>query len=376
MKARVGLDITMLRRQRTGVENYIQALAENLPAADDELELTLFSASPLRAQFQKAKVIFSNAGSYAWWRQRDLPRLLKRHGIQLFHSPITAVPLVTCCPVVTTIHDVNWALFPETYSTQRRLGHRFWCGLSVRKARRILVPSEATAQSLVKLHPAVASEKISVVPLFVPRGDDASKAPADAGPLLERLHIKPPFLLAVGTVQLRKNYLRLIEAFERLPSLGLNAHQLVIVGKDGFGAAAIRERARRCTRAGDIRLVGYLSDAETDALYRRAEALAFPSLGEGFGLPLLEAMARGVPVAASNASCLPEVGGDAAVFFEPTNVERMAEALGRVLSDSKLRAELILKGHERVKLFSPQRMAAATAAVYRAVLNENSPSHH
>jgi glycosyltransferase involved in cell wall biosynthesis len=365
---RIGLDVTMLARPCTGVENYLRALATHLPHADKDLEVVFLSAHRIHAKLDGPVLASDKPRSYALWRQIELPRLLRRNGVALFHSPLTAVPVGWSGPVVTTVHDLTWVMYPKAYSLRRRVGHRFWSALSVRKSARIIVPSQATANALASLHPRYASEKLVVIPECLPR-QPTSYDNADAENLLRKLGTEPPFVLAVGTLVPRKNYERLIAAFERLSVLGANQHQLVIVGRNDCGAHQVHTAWQRSKCAREIRIVGYVVDRELDLLYRRAAAFVFPSLCEGFGLPLLEAMAAGVPIAASATSSLPEVGGEAACYFDPTNVEDMSRVLYRLLTDEKLRAELIRKGQERVKLFTPQAMAAKTVALYREVLS-------
>lgn len=365
---RIGLEITMLNRPRTGVENYIASLAAALPSAARDMEFFYFSCQPIPDRFDGARVIIEPSNSYARWRQTALPRLAREHRLDLIHCPITAVPLRSAAPVVSTIQDVIWSRYPEMYSIRRRIAHRVWCALSVRKARRVIVPSEATAQELTRLHPRIVRDKMAVIPDCIPPMKAHERAGGDAAVVLDRLRIRPPFLFTVGTIQPRKNYERLITAFERMRQAGLPPHQLVIVGRDGFAAERVHRAAHASPFASDIRILGYLPNEEIAALYRSASLLVYPSIYEGFGIPLLEAMRWGTPVASSNSSSMPEVGGDAAVYFDPYSVEDMSQALCRALTNQSLRAELVRKGQARVKLFTPEIMAARTVALYRRVL--------
>ncbi len=194
----------------------------------------------------------------------------------------------------------------------------------------------------------------------------ASLPPAEfsAGALREfrREHaLEAPYLLHVGAIQRRKNLARLIEAFEGLPGDRL----LVLAGSDGYGAAAIRERIRGSPAAGRIRELGYVDEPTRAKLYRGAAALAFPSLDEGFGIPILEAFAAGLPALTSDSSALPEVAGDAALLADPLEVEAIRDGLLRILEDEALRADLIEKGRRRAAEFTWRRAARETAAVYR-----------
>lgn len=365
---KIGLDITMLSRPRTGVENYVRALADHLPGNGSDFEWVYFSAFPLAVRFP-ARVISDQGKVYSIWRETRLPRLLQEHAVDLLHSPIKAVPLRWDGPEVNTIQDMIWVKHPESYSFRRRLAHRVWVSLSVNKVRRVIVPSSATAADLLAFQPKLDRTRIRIIPLCAPLVDSLP-ASTNGDDLLRRHQIKQPFLLAVGTLQPRKNYVRLISAFERLRTMGLSHHQLVIVGNDGFGAQQVRDAVKRSLCARDIRLTGYIDVQQNLTLYRLADAAIYASLYEGFGIPLLEAMAMGTPVATSNTSSMPEVGGDAACYFDPTDVDAMSQVIYRMLTDAGLRRDLIQKGFERVKLFTPERMAAATVAVYREVLKE------
>lgn len=361
----------MLARPRTGVETYLYALATGLPVADPGIEWVYVSASPLSLALPRPVLSPPRAMSHAIWRQLYLPRLLRRERVNLFHSPLTAVPLRWSGPIVSTVHDLIWTRYPESYSFRRRCGHRLWNTLSSRVSSRIIVPSRATANDLRDRHAALPEEMISVIPECCPKGRGEKSSPEAASRLLHRLNIAQPFILTVGTIQPRKNIDRLVAAFAGLSSLGSSGHQLVIVGKDGYAANRTHAFGRSSPRAAEIRMVGYLDDHDIEMLYRVSDLFVFPSLYEGFGIPLLEAMRLGTPVASSRASSMPEVGGDAAAYFDPMDVEEMSRVMHRVLTDEALRRDLVRKGFERVKLFTPERMAAATVAVYREVLKEH-----
>jgi glycosyltransferase involved in cell wall biosynthesis len=369
--ARIGLDVTMLANQRTGVENYTRALALNLPGTDPKLEFVFFSARPVDNQFNAVVVASRTDMSHALWRQFRLPRLLREYRVDLFHSPVAAVPIRWNGLLVATIHDLTWHVCPQAYPVRRRLAHRLWCKLSARIANRIVVPSSASAQLLRRLNPGLPESRIEIIAECAPQPAHHGIPTVSQRALLDKLAITPPFFLAVGTLQAHKNYERLIQAFEKLESQAGKAHQLVIVGKDGFGAERIHAAARASSRAKQVRLIGYVDDESLSVLYRSADVFVYPSLSEGFGLPVLEAMAVGTPVAASNASSIPEVGGDAACYFDPRNVEQMAHSIHRALADNDLRTELVRKGKERVTLFSPKRMASATVALYRETLEDD-----
>lgn len=175
---------------------------------------------------------------------------------------------------------------------------------------------------------------------------------------------REPLVLSVGAIQRRKNIVRLVEAFERLPS----DWKLILAGSFGFDSEAARERIQSSPRRRDIQLLGYVSDSQLEQLYQRASILAFPSLDEGFGMPVLDAMARGIPVLTSNVSAMPEVAGDAALLVDPTDVESIANGLRRLASDSVLREKLIRAGALRAKEFTWEKSVGSTWEVYQELL--------
>jgi len=175
---------------------------------------------------------------------------------------------------------------------------------------------------------------------------------------------REPIILSVGAIQRRKNIVRLVEAFEQL------AHEwkLILAGSFGFDSEAARERIERSSRKQDIQVLGYVADSQLEDLYRRASILAFPSLDEGFGMPVLDAMARGVPVLTSNVSAMPEVAGDAALLVDPTDVASMADGLLQLASKAELRDKLVRSGFRRVREFTWEGSIAATWDVYQELM--------
>jgi glycosyltransferase involved in cell wall biosynthesis len=285
------------------------------------------------------------------WEQIALPLLLRRERAALVHSPNCFLPLRRPCPGVVTIHDLAFEEYPDDFARLTSEKYRWFTPRAARSAERVICVSAFTRDDVCARY-GVDGEKVRVIPNApaLPRGD----APAPGG----------PYLLAVGDLRAKKNFGRLVAAFVRLRAEGAGGHRLVIAGVDAGQAQALREAA------GDapVELTGYVSDERLDALLRGADALVHPSLYEGYGLVLVEAMARGCPVAAARATALPETAGDAAVYFDPFDVDDIAAAVGRLLSDRSLRERLVARGHERADALSWRRTADDTAAVYGELL--------
>jgi glycosyltransferase involved in cell wall biosynthesis len=332
----VVVDADVLGRRRTGDETYVRNLLRELGKLDSELRLAAVTRNPalvpegiepleLQTPVQEVRMLWT------------LPRLLRRVGAALVHTQY-AVPVRASCPAVVTIHDLSFEVDPSHMSLKDRLVFRRVVPRAARSARRVLTVSERTRADLVRLY-GLPEEKVVVTqnavdPAFVP----------SSSPLLGR------YVLAVGAVQARKNQLAALEA---AAAAGL---PLVVAGpvKDEALAATLRNRGA------DLR--GYVTQDALAELYRGAVCLVQPSRHEGFGLPVLEAMACGTPVVALDEPALREVAGDAAVFVDEAH---LADGVRRAITE---RDRLVAAGLERVQAFSWRATAERTLAVYRETL--------
>jgi glycosyltransferase involved in cell wall biosynthesis len=285
-------------------------------------------------------------------------------GCDLFHSGPFFVPRMRTGALVTTVYDLTPVRFPEYHLRSNRFTVR---ALKRRldRADLVIVPSRSTADDLISLI-GIAGAKIRTVPLGV--GATFRPVPGCGQELLERLGIRGDFILAVGAVEPRKNLAGLLEALQILKVRHGIRHQLVIAGPAGWGEGPLRQAVLRRSLEKDVIFTGFVSDGELNELYNRAALLAYPSLYEGFGLPPLEAMAAGCPVAVSQTSSLPEVVGDAGLYFDPRDPEAIAGAVRRILDSSRLRSELAGRGLERSRAFSWARAAELTRAIYEEAL--------
>jgi glycosyltransferase involved in cell wall biosynthesis len=253
-------------------------------------------------------------------------------------------PLLARVPTATIVYDLV-AFDPATPPPLRsRIVERLTLGRAVRRSAAMLAISQATADLLVERFPA-ARDRVAVMPLGVaPALSEPSPPPVADG-----------FVLAVGTLEPRKNFPRLVEAYRSLPEELQREHPLVVVGREGWGTsetmAALRSLGDRC------RVLGEVDDAQLAGLYERCAVFCYPSLAEGFGLPVLEAMAAGAAVLTSDRSSLPEVGGDAVAYADPTDVGAIAAGLAELLSDPARRADLGKRARARAATFSWERTA-------------------
>ncbi len=306
-------------------------------------------------------------GSHAWMQTVFAKKLFDIHPDKVF-IPLQAVPVATPSgmEMIATVHDLAFRYFPKTFPLASRAKLNLLLGMMVRKADKIIAVSESTKLDLIKFFPDIESSRVRVIHHGVnteffeqPLGE------AERHALLSRYALAPgSYILYVGAIQPRKNIIRLVTAFER-------AHEkypemkLVIVGEKAWLSKQIVDRIDRSKYAKDIIRTGQVPFSELPFWYQNARFFAFPSLYEGFGLPLLEAFAAGTPVLSGSISSLPEVGGDAALYCDPHVDADIASKIELLWNDEKLRDLLRARGKERVKLFSWDRCAKETLAFIR-----------
>jgi glycosyltransferase involved in cell wall biosynthesis len=259
-----------------------------------------------------------------------------------------------------TVHELGYRAWPEMHTRSQRAYLDLSTRWSANVARRVICVSQATADDLQQIY-GTNQDKISVVhegidlPGFVTHG----KIPRDYGPS----PTGRPYALYVGTIQPRKNLARLMQAYASLVASHSIGWDLVLAGKPGWYSDSLFQQADDLNLTDRIHMPGYVPDSELPTLLKNARFFCFPSLHEGFGLPVLEAQAMGVPLVTANNSSLPEIAGDAALLVDPTDVDAIAEAMLRLSRDEALRQHLIAAGYENVKRFSWEKAAAETLAV-------------
>jgi glycosyltransferase involved in cell wall biosynthesis len=287
-------------------------------------------------------------------------------GASLFHATEHLLLPLRTAPTVITVHDLIFRHLPEHHKPLNRWYLNLALPLYCRRATHVIAISESTRSDLVSAYD-LSPERITVIheaadPRFRPQ------PPERVAAVRRRYGLPGRYVLFVGTIEPRKNLTRLLHAFEILHSEGLS-DALVVVGKRGWLYGDFFAELERSPVREAVILPGFVPDEHLPAVYAGAQALVFPSLYEGFGLPTLEAMACGTPVACSNTASLPEVGGDAALYFDPANEDAIVETLRRLLSDVERQDDLARRGLERASHFSWDRVAAETGAVYRAVMD-------
>jgi glycosyltransferase involved in cell wall biosynthesis len=352
-----------------GIGRYMKCLAEAMTAQAPENEylLILLSGGDDLVDAPGAEKICSPVKYYSVREQVELPRILSRHRVDLLHSPHFLLPLLRPCPAVATIHDVIYLSCPQDLPSRAgRLYYRAMMHACIRIARRIITDSEYSRSEIVSYLRA-DPERIDVIypgvdPVFAPVTDALQLAAVRS-----QLGIDREYILCVGIYKPRKNHAGLLRAFQRCLANGIQA-QLVIAGPMAEGEPVLRRLAAELGVAKHVVFTGFVDDADLCALYSAARVCVCPSLYEGFGFTVLEAMACGAPVVCSRATSLPEVAGKAALYFDPRDPKEMASQLVHAFSDNALHDSLIEQGRHNLQRFNWAETARLTLAVYHQAL--------
>lgn len=383
---RIGIDARFLTHpQPGGFKTYTRNLIAALADIDAKNEYVLYidrpadQDTPLPDQPNFTTCIVPGSLpllGMPWREQVGLSRQATRDKLDLLHSPSLTAPLCLTCPSVVTIHDMIW-FFPERFSKgspssgkRKLMGwyYRFVPHFAARRAAALLTVSQAAKESIVRhlgLPPSQIFVTHEAAGHIYRRVDDPEKIEA----LRQKHNLVSDFILAIGSADPRKNIATLVRAYALLPTFLQEQYQLAIVWTHNLLAADLAEQIEALDINSRLQFLERVSDEELVLLYNAASLFVFPSLYEGFGLPLLEAMACGTPVVAANNSSIPEIVGEAALLIEAEDTEAMAGTIARVLVDEILRTVLIEKGLKRAASFSWTKCARQTVAVYRRVLS-------
>lgn len=369
---RIGLDAHAIGSRLGGNETYIAGLLDALGKTESPHEFVAYFASEESAESWRGR--YGNVTVRVLGSSSPLPRLLVElpmravvDRLDLLHVQYVAPP-VRSVPVVATIHDICYEFFPEFFSRSEVLQFRTAIRWTARHARRVITISENSKRDIVNTY-GISPDGIDVSYLGV---DLARFRPVPENTIESTLAgygIRRPYTLAVGNLQPRKNLPRLIDAFvdlkRRRPSL---PHGLVLVGKPAFRHSEVLGRVRQYGLEEQVIFTGYVPDEDLPVLYRGADVFAYPSLYEGFGLPVAEAMACGTPTLASDRSAMPEVVGDAAILVDPESTRSISDGLYRVLSDPRLAAKLSERGVCRTRNFTWDTTARVTLSAFEAAV--------
>jgi glycosyltransferase involved in cell wall biosynthesis len=371
----IAIDAHSVGTGLAGNETYAANLVESLAAVDGENRYTVYVTRPEAAERFDGR--WPNVRVRRTLPHTPLLRVpftlsaeLRRRPVDVLHVQYTAPPFAPC-PVVVTIHDLSFEHLPETFKRRSWMQLRLTVRRTARRAAHVIAPSEFTRRDLVdtyKLNPA----RVSVIPLAAAPQFRPVEDAVEIERVRRRYGIDDEYILAVGSIQPRKNLARLIRAYSglRRERGRSNLPKLVLVGKQawlyGETLRAVEEEGVRDS----VSLPGYVSEKDLPALYTGALCFVYPSYFEGFGLPPLEAMSCGAPVLTGNLTSLPEVVGDAALTADPFDREALARALARLIDDASLRATLRARGLQRARAFDWRETARMTLQVYRRTQEE------
>lgn len=372
---RIGLNLTGLVPGETGgVETYARQLAGALGGLVGGGSLTLLAAPELVDELRErpwvpgARVVAMRAPGRSRLRrtlaeQLLLPGAARRAGVEVLHNLQSTAPAVSgSLATVTTVHDLLYHHHPDTHSPLLRRGMAVLVPIAVRRSDRVIAISRATRDDLVA---SLGADPARIDVVHSGPGLAGSAPPTPAAELRAALGLdERPFLVSPSARRAHKNLDRLLDAFARVDTDA----QLVLPGYATGAEDALARRADALGIAERVRFLGWVTDSQLEGLYAHARALVFPSLAEGFGLPVLEAMRHGLPVVCADRTSLPEIAGDAALLFDPESVEAIRDAIAAVLGDERLRERLAAAGRERAAAFSWEATARGTLASYERAL--------
>lgn len=357
---RVVLDLTITARARTG----IGVAARQLEAAllGRRVDVRAWRGELGAGRGGVARL--GHALRLTAWFTREVPRRVRREGITVYHAPSSLGPLRAGCPTVLTVHDATLFTRWGPRSRLDRLYCRIFSAAAARRADAVIVPSHAARASVLRAY-RLRPERLHVVPHGVAPGF-SPVPPAGRAPVLAQHGVHAPYVLFVGARPRRKNLERVVEAVARLRRApGTAALELVVAGPPEPEDPGARARAEALGLRAHVRWLGWVPEADLPALYSGALCLAYPSHEEGFGLPVLEALACGTSVLTSERSAMAEVAGGGALLVDPGSVDAIVDGIARLAADGALRAELGARGRARARAFTWERTARETETVYR-----------
>jgi glycosyltransferase involved in cell wall biosynthesis len=373
---RIGIN-ALAAENRSGTGRYttelIRALAEI--DTDNEYGIVAHEDSPLceliegRSNFRLLRQKRRERVLRILWERWKLPGLIARERFDVFHAPAFVLPSRSTAATVATIHDLVFMRYPETFGYMRRNYFQWAIPGSAYRADRVIADSEATRRDLEDLL-GVRDDKIHVIPLGI--GREFFEPPSEEAVERVRADLQLPeeYILTVGTIEPRKNLIRLLEAYAQVKAgMGRHSPALVLVGRKGWKYSEVFGEILERGLQDDVIWTDFLPDEAVRALYAHAMVFAYVSLHEGFGLPLLEAMATGTAVVASNCSSMPEVVGNAGRLVDPFSPDSIAKGILDVVGDPQFRGKLAAKARERAGRFTWGNTARQTLEVYRDAAN-------
>jgi len=371
-KVRIILDFLTITGRNAGLQSYAKELVRSLAMTDLEPEYILLVNSRAKAFFcmqeKNFKIVDVRTPKrfIGFWEQLYLPVISLLYKADILHTPVSAPPLWARCKKVVTLHDLTFKLQPQTMNWWDRLYWNFFFDKGLKGVNKIITDSWSTARDITKYY-CISRKKISIIPLCCASQFHINACNQPPAKIIKKYGISGKYILFVGTLEPRKNLGTLLRAFRLVKSRSDYDLKLVIVGGKGWLFKNIFQIIKGLGLENDVIFTGFVPDEDLPSLYRGAEVFVYPSLYEGFGLPLLEAMTCGTPVIASKHSSIPEVVGNAGILVDPKDVERLARAILEVLTNKHLKDELIYKGCLQASKFTAEKMGHEIIRVYKEI---------
>ena len=372
---KIGIDARMYGKTQSGIGNYIKQITERIFELDKNNDYYLFLLEPVYTQYkephQKIHKVKVTSPWYSYGEQTKFLYDLLKYNLDLVHFPHFNAPILYPFKRITTIHDITPRFFPghKQKSAWHKLAYNLTIKSSLALARKIIAISEWTKADLIKYY-RQNPQKIEVTYLGVEPQFKVIENYAKIKEVKDKYGISKPYLFFVGVWRNHKNIESLVKTFEIIKKHSQFDMQLVIAGQEDPVYPKIRETIDNSPFKNDVITPGFISDNDLPLFYNGAALFVLPSFYEGFGLIGLEAMACGLPVVSANSTCLPEVYGEAATYFDPKNIEEMAEKIMAVLNSYSLQAELKNKGFEQIRKYSWDKTARQTLQIYKNILRQ------
>jgi len=373
---RIAINGLFLNDQKTGGGRYLSDLIENLqPLGLNDQYFAILNKTFYSKNFIKNPLVkITHGGNLSKfrptriiWENLILPKVIDKNAIDLLHAAGFTLPPKIRCKTIITIFDMTFFTMPEVHQKRKIAYFTSIMPSTLKKANMIIAISEQTKKDIIKVL-NIPEKKIKTIYLGLNKNFKHIDDLKLINNIKKKYGLKDRYILFVGTIEPRKNISNLVRAYYALKKKGME-HQLVIVGKLGWNYKEIFNLISRFNITNDIKFTNYILDEDMPFIYNGADAFVYPSLYEGFGIPILEAMACGTPVITSNVSSMPEVTKDAAILVDPNSVEEICSSIKNVLSNTELATLMKEKGIKRASFFDNKKMAAQTTELYKNILD-------
>ncbi len=374
--SKIGIDARMYGKQVSGIGTYIKNITEQIFELDKKNNYYIFLLEPIFSQYQvphdKIHKIKVSSAWYSYKEQTKFLNKLNRYKLDLMHFPHFNAPIFYNRKRLQTIHDITPKIFPghKQKSWWRKFAYNLTIKTSLKKSAKIITISNNTKKDLIDYF-QVPEDKITITYLGIEKQFKLIENYDKIKELKDKYGITKPYIFFISAWRNHKNFEGLIRAFELLKTEYNFDYQLILGGTADPYYPKINKTIDQSKFKNDIITPGFITDKELPLFYNAAELFVIPSFYEGFGIIGLEAMACGTPIVSSNSTCLPEIMGDAAIYFKPNDTKEMAKKIYQVLSDKNFKNQLITRGFEQIKKYSWQKCAQETLTIYKQLLNQD-----